>query len=184
MANSYQLVAWTEKGQVRMIPSEIHTYMHEEMERIDLLKERIRYGTYHEVNDILQVSSACEKTAFHLLDLGQINAAFLLLAEAALCCTAASRINWADSEWGDILCKSLRGRFFAMLGQCKDLVHEYPNLRYTWEDSGLRQACKHITGPFDLFELEWTGPSGDMEEAVRYNKALRFGKDEVYRCRR
>ena len=32
MAKSYQLVAWTDKGQVRMIPSQLKAYISEEIE--------------------------------------------------------------------------------------------------------------------------------------------------------
>ena len=183
MAKSYQLVAWTDKGQVRMIPSQLNAYIHEEVEHLNRINDRVRYGTYHEVGDLLKVSSAYEKLALSLLDLGQTEAAFLLLAEAAHCCTASWN-NWEDTEWGYVLCKPLRGRFFAMFCACKDLVRKYSKLHYVWEDSGLQEACDHLNYAVRLFELECYGDSGEFREAWNYSKALEFGKNEVYRHRR
>jgi len=183
MAKSYQLVAWTEKGQVRMIPSQFNDYLNEELQHINQLGERVRYGTYYEVHDLLALSSAFEKLALSVLGMGKVEQGFQLLAQAAFCCTASEN-NWTDTEWGEMLCKPLRGRFFAMFCQCKDLVRSYPGLRYLWESSKLRQTCDYVTSPDRVFEIEWNGICGDFQEASRYNKALNFGKNEVYRRRK
>lgn len=58
MANSYQLVAWTEKGQVRMIPSEVTAHLQAELDEINHLVEQIRYVTPHERGDIFRVTHA------------------------------------------------------------------------------------------------------------------------------
>jgi hypothetical protein len=183
MAKSYQLVTWTDKGQVRMIPSQLDAYIHEEVQHLNCICDRVRYGTCHEVGDLLNVSTAYEKLALNLLDLGRREEAFLLLAEAAHCCTASPN-NWRETEWGDVLEKPLRGRFFAMFCACKDLVRKYPNLQYAWNDSGLQQACDHLTDADRCFEIDWNGDSGDFWEAQAYTRALNFGKNEVYRRRR
>lgn len=183
MAKAYQLVAWTDKGQVKMIPSEIASFLHKELDNINCLSDRIRYKTAHEIHDLLQVSSAYEKLAYQLLDLGQIEDAFIQFSQAALCCTASGN-NWRETEWGDVLEKPLRGRFFAMFCQCKDLVRKYPRLRFAWEESGLQSECDYITYADRCFEIEWNGASGDFWEANAYSKALQFGKNEVYRRRR
>lgn len=183
MAKSYQLVAWTDKGRVRMIPSQLKAYINDEIQQLNRINDSVRYGTYHEVNDLLKVSSAYEKLALNLLDLGKAEEAFLLLAEAAHCCTASLN-NWRETEWGDVLEKPLRGRFFAMFCACKDLVRKHPKLKYVWEDSGLQQACNHLTYADRCFEIAWNGDSGDFWEAWHYSKALQFGKNEVYRRRR
>ena len=99
MAKAYQLVAWTDKGQVKMIPSEIASFLHKELDNINCLSDRIRYKTAHEIHDLLQVSSAYEKLAYQLLDLGQIEDAFIQFSQAALCCTASGN-NWRETEWG------------------------------------------------------------------------------------
>lgn len=158
MPKSYQLVAWTEDGKVRMVPSQIDTYIHEELEQIQSIIDKVRYGTYHEVHDLLQLSSAYEKLALNLLSLGQVSDAFRMLVDAAHCCTASYN-NWEDTEWGDLLCRPLRGRFFAMYSLCKELVRKHPKLHFEWEISGLQQTSDHITYPFKVFELEWNGQS-------------------------
>ena len=142
-----------------MLPSLLDEYLHEEMAQIHHLGEKVRYGTDYEVPDLLKLSCAYEKLALRLLGRGLVKQAFLFLADAARCCTASYN-NWTDTEWGEILCKPLRGRFFAVYSQCKDLVRQYPALRYAWEASGLRQTCIYINDPFDVFGLEWDGSPG------------------------
>ena len=118
MTKSYQLVAWTDKGQVRMIPSEVTDYIHAELEAIDRQADSIRYRSEQERGGILKLSQAYEKLAVGLLRLGRIEDAFEQYARAAQCCLQSS--EWDDTEWGEILCKPLRGRFFAMFCVCKD----------------------------------------------------------------
>ena len=167
MVKTYQLVAWTDNGQVKMIPSEIASFLHTELDNINFMSNRIRYKTNHEVHDLIQVSSAYEKLGLRLLDLGQTEDAFIQFSQAALCCTASGN-NWRETEWGDVLKKPLKGRFFAMFCQCKDLVRKYPKLRFAWEESGLQSECNHITYAYRCFEIEWNGASGDFEDARRY----------------
>lgn len=176
MANSHQLVAWTDKGRVRMIPSMITAYVQAELNAINHLSDRIRYRTEYETDDLLRISRMYEKLAVGLLRLGQTEDAFEQFAQAAQCCLASS--DWEDTEWGEILCKPLRGRFFAMLGQCKDLIRKHPRLKYIWEESGLQQSCDHVTYAFRCFETSWNDMAGDVNKAKEYTKALRFGKDE------
>lgn len=181
MANSYQLVAWTDKGQVRMIPSEVTAYLHAEMDAIDRMADKIRYRSVYERGDIFRVSQAYEKLAARMIDLGRTEDAFELYVQAAQCCISST--EWKDTEWGEILCKPLRGRFFAMYCECKELVRKYPHLKYNWNDSGLRSSLNSVTYAFDCFEIEWNAGSGDPKEAQAYSRALNFGKNEVY-CRR
>lgn len=182
MAKSYQLVAWTEKGQVKMIPSEVTAYLHAELDAIDSLVDRIRYRTYHERGDIFRISQAYERLAVRLLVLGRIDDAFEQYVHAAQCCLFSN--EWKDTEWGEFLCKPLEGRFFAMFCECKDLVRKYPRLKYSWESSGLQRSCNIVTYAFRCFEIEWDAGLEDFWEARAYSKALRFGKNEVYRRRK
>lgn len=181
MANSYQLVAWTDKGQVRMIPSEVTAYLHAEMAVIDRMADKIRYLTVYERSDIFRVSQSYEKLAVRMMDLGRTEDAFELYVQAAQCCLSSN--EWQHTEWGEILCKPLRGRFFAMYCACKDLARKYPKLKYNWDESGLRDSLNSVTYAFDCFENEWNASSGDPKEAQAYSRALNFGKNEVY-CRR
>ena len=160
MAKRYQLVAWTDNGQVRMIPSEVTAFLHAELNTINRLIDLIRYRTIHERGDILRVSKAYEKLAVRLLDLGRIEDAFEQYVHAAQCCLSSN--EWDDTDWGDVLCGPLRGRFFAMFGECKNLVRRYPRLKYNWEISGLQRSCDRITYAFRLFEKEWNDCGDDI----------------------
>ncbi len=182
MAKSYQLVAWTDKDQVRMIPSEVADYLRAEQEVIGRMTDRIRYRSVHERGDLLRLSLAYEKLAVALLRLGQTEEAFMQYAHAAQCCLSSS--EWQDTEWGDILCKPLRGRFFAMFCTCKDMVRQHPRLQYWWDKSGLRDSLIHVTYAFDCFNNNWDFIAGDFWEAWNYSRALNFGKNEVYRRRK
>ena len=182
MANCYQLVAWTRKGQVRMLPSEVAAYLNAELDAIQRLIGKIRYRSVYERRDIFQVSQAYEKLAVRLLGLGRIEDAFEQYVQAAQCCLSSK--EWSGTEWGEILCKPLSGRFFAMICECKDLVRKYPWLKYNWDKSGLRDSCSLVTYAFDCFENEWKACTGNPKEAREFTKALRFGKNEVYRPRR
>ena len=170
MANSYQLVAWTDKGQVRMIPSEVTAYLHAEMAVIDRMADKIRYLTVYERSDIFRVSQSYEKLAVRMMDLGRTEDAFELYVQAAQCCLSSN--EWQHTEWGEILCI------------CKDLVRKYPRLKYNWDESGLRDSLIRVTWAFDCFENNWNFIAGDPKEAQAYSRALNFGKNEVYRRRR
>ncbi|MBO4416505.1 MAG: hypothetical protein J5801_00120 [Bacteroidales bacterium] len=184
MAKVYQLVAWTCNGQVRMIPSEVTSFMHQSLDEIDSLIDKVRYGTRYEVRDLLQVSEAYERFGFRLLELGRIEDAFNQFAEAADCC-CRSENNWKyDDEFGAILCRPLRGRFFAMYGRCKDLVWQYPALKYKMSESGLDKTLDIVTEADQTWRLMWADEERESRENREFAKALNFGRDEVYRRRR
>lgn len=65
MVKTYQLVAWTDNGKAKMIPSEISSFLHKELDNIGQLSNHIRYKTNHEVHDLLQLSSAYEKLGIY-----------------------------------------------------------------------------------------------------------------------
>lgn len=183
MAKVCQLVAWTDRGQVRMIPSEVEAFMEEDLEEIDRLIDGIRYGTDWEVHDILQVSSAYEKLGIRLLGVGRTQEAFLQFARSAECC-CTSRNNWEDGEYGEQLCRPLRGRFFAMFYACRDLVRRYPSLRYAWVDTDLRESYDSVTAAFRRWTVEWADWTEEFNAARAFTRALNFGRHEIYRRRR
>ena len=148
MEKSYQLVAWTDKGRVRMLPSEVNTFLHEELDKINRLSDRIRYNTCHEVHDLLEWSCAYEKLALQLLDLGQVEDAFRQLSQAArrrpcaapllgitgrtpngaMCCASpseagSSRCSAPARTWcASIRCSNMSGKTAA----CRRLVTTSP----------------------------------------------------------
>ena len=152
----YQLVAWTEKGRVKMIPSEVNAFMLEDLARIERLIDGVRYGTDHEIGDILRVSQAFERLGIRLMGVGRPEDAFRMFARAAgFCCSSDD--NWLDTDYGEMLCRPLRGRFFAMFNRCRELVRQYPKLRLAWAASGLQESCDLINAPVRLWDAENAG---------------------------
>ena len=184
MAKVFQLVAWTRQGQVRMIPSEVTAFMQASAETLDRLGAAVRYGTRFEVQDLLQLSSAYEKFAFQLLDLGRIADAFLQLARAADCCCRTDSGWTYNDEYGESLCRPLRGRFFAMFCQCKELLRNYPKFKPFWNKSRLDRDMDEVTEVERNIHREWKWFYREFDENWEFTKALRFGRDEVYRRRR
>lgn len=136
MTKSYQLVAWTDKGQVKMLPCEVNALISESQAKIDRLIDGIRFNTYYEVSDILEVCGAYEQLGISLLNLSKIDEAFRQFAKAAECCCTCGN-NWEDFEDYESLCPPLREEFYAMYDRCKNLVRQYPQLRHAWNESGL-----------------------------------------------
>ena len=171
--------------QVRMIPSQVTAFIHQALGEIDALSDKIRYGSHFEVGDLLEVSSAYERLGKQLLDLGQIEDAFLQFAQAAECCCSATDHNWEYiAEYGYRLRSPLRGRFFAMYSQCKDLVRKYPRLRFNWEESGLTDSLGYVTEADQNFAEDRAYEKREFEKNWEFTQALRFGRNEVYRRRR
>ena len=168
-----------------MIPSQVTAFIHQALGEIDALSDKIRYGSHFEVGDLLEVSSAYERLGKQLLDLGQIEDAFLQFAQAAECCCSATERNWEYiAEYGYRLRSPLRGRFFAMYSQCKDLVRKYPRLKYTWEETGLDRALDRVTEVDQSIAIERAYELRDFEKNWEFTRALSFGRNEVYRRRR
>lgn len=182
MADSCQLVAWTDKGLVKMIPSQIDEFVRESLDEIDCLIDRVRYNTWYEIGDILNVSRGYERLGRRLLDLGEVEDAFFQFAQAAECCFLGD--NWEDYEDYEDLCRPLRGRFFAMLGICRELVREYPVLKYSWGRTGLQRSLAAVTEKDRWLDREYRQLYGDPGEARAYARGLDFGRDEVYRRRK
>lgn len=172
MANSYQLVAWTDKGRVKMIPSEISAFIQEEQEFITRIEQQIGYHTWHEVPDIIRLSRAYERLAIRLEGLGMYAEALVHYAEAADCCLNTMDENWIDRDYDFTVCRPLRGRFFAMFSECQDMVRCYPELRYVWENTGLEAHCESITRA----ERAWRA---EFQEAMETLRVWNFGKNEV-----
>ena len=168
-----------------MIPSQVTAFIHQALCEIDALGDRIRYGSRFEAGDLLEVSSAYERLGKQLLDLGRIEDAFLQFAQAAECCGSATERNWEYiAEYGHRLRSPLRGRFFAMYSQCKDLVREYPQLRFNWDESGLTESLGYVTEADQYFTEERADQKREFEKNWEFTRALRFGRNEVYRRRR
>ena len=146
-----------------MIPSEVTSFMHQSLDEIDRLIDKVRYGTRFEVRDLLQVSEAYERFGFRLLELGRIEDAFNQFAQAADCC-CRSENNWTYNDEFASLCSPLRGRFFAMYGRCKDLVRKYPVLKYLMSESGLDKTLDIVTEADQTKRSIWADEERESKE--------------------
>ena len=132
-----------------MIPSLVNDFINEELDKINLIRDKIGYGTRHEIPDIMRVSNAYERLAGQLLELGRTLDAFIQLTRAAQCCLCCSSEHWIDMEDYETICNPLRSRFFAMFCRCKNMVRSNPELGFEWEKSGLQKSADSISYRYD-----------------------------------
>ena len=172
MAKSYQLVAWTDKGQVKMIPSVLSEVVAPYLERIIELKEGIRYFTEYEVGDLLALSRAHERLGQVLLHLDSPMEAFREFAKAADCCLMCSDGHWIDRDRDFTVCRPLRGRFFAMYERCADMARRIPHLEHHLQETGLYGSREAITRAERVWRAEF-------DRGMEISRAWRFGQRSV-----
>ena len=102
MAKFYQLVAWTEIGQVKMIPSLLAELAEPYVERIQGDEDESEVWGEN---------------------------AFLRYADAAITVTNCSDCCWKDAEVGYLLHTPLGHRFLAMYNYCSQIAEEHPALK-------------------------------------------------------
>ncbi len=170
MANkSYQLVAWTDKGKVRMIPSLQKDCEKPYLERIGNLEDSLSYGSRDEVSLIMDLSHAHEMYGRFLLLTGKVTEAFEEFAKGAACCTECSDEFWADSDYGYLLCNPFRSRFYLMFGLCRALANDYPHLKDEMTGSYLLKTYGMVSRVDRSIKEE-------PREALESRKAYYFGK--------
>ena len=129
MANKkYTLAAWTENGQVRMIPSlvnELSVPYREKIERLKGLWQEVE----NEVGWLLAQSRAHEEFARFLLRVGYPNEAYVEFENAAKVCLYCSDSLWLQGARGEFPTLPLYYRFLAMHRQCVLLTKESPVLK-------------------------------------------------------
>ena len=165
-SKSYSLVAWTENGQVRMIPSlvnEMKVPYEEEIARIESQDYR------NEVGWLIVRSRSWEEYARSYLDLGYFRQAYQCYANAAQVCTYCSDILWTENETCETPVLPLLYRFLSMHNRCKWLIKEHPVLQYEYDGSSLKRSYLFFTQDNRLMETEFRKSYESM-------KAWRFGK--------
>jgi len=138
----YALTAWTEKGQVRMIPSLINDLSIPYRETIESLSAR-KQGQ-RETDWLLELSRAHEDFARFLLRVGRPLEAYTEFENAANECL---RGHWSapDKESGKRgLNSTLRLRFLAMHQECLDLADGNSFLRRRYEGSNLQWDFRRL----------------------------------------
>ena len=168
MANkSYSLVAWTEKGQVRMIPSlvnEMKIPYEEKIARLDSLE----YDDEQEW--LLQRSGAWEEYAEFLLNLGYYKQAYRCFENAALVISPCSDLLWVQDMNSERPVMPLYYRFLAMHGKCKRLIGQHPELQNEYKGSRLE-------GNYLFYTEDERREMQEMRESYQSMKAWSFGKN-------
>lgn len=164
----YTLVAWTEKGQVRMIPSLAVEFARPMADRINTLAQ-----TWVDVLDepryIMELSRAHEALARFLESLGYTLPAFREWVAAADTCCCCDDFYWLDCDDGYILAKPFAGRFFAMYDECKRMLQEHPQLRKA-------RCYDRIKADFNVVTLVSRIWDEQDRECMEKRRAWRFGK--------
>lgn len=114
LTKSYQLVAWTDRGQVKMIPSLLDEYARPYIERIDRERAFWEMGWCREkgvlrLEDVLSLSRSYEAYGRFLLAHGKRQEALRAFSEGAEVCLDDRFL--LDSEFGYVLPGILTRRY-------------------------------------------------------------------------
>ena len=165
-SNSYSLVAWTEKGQVRMIPSLVNEMKAPYEEKV----ARIEAQDYEdEVGWLLSRSRSWEEYARFFLNLGYLKQAYQCYENAAEVCTYCSDRLWLQGESCDFPTLPLLYRFLSMHNRCRRLIREHPALGYEYEGS-------QIQHDYLVFTRDDRRTDEEFEESYESIRAWRFGR--------
>ena len=163
----YTLVAWTEKGQVRMVPSLINEAAEPYRRRI------VHLQSIQEVKDeigwLLTRSRAHEAFARFLLSVGHSREAFVEYSNAAIVCTLCSDRLWIEGDRCDFPEIHLLSRFLTMHRECVRLAHEDRFLALSYEHSEVRKD-------FLCFTRDERDARRVLDEVWDEMKAWKFGK--------
>lgn len=162
-----QLVAWTENGQVRMIPSLVQLFAQPFKDRIEALESHPR-PFKEQPEYLIELSRAHEALGRYYERLGHIREAFDACVAAALAVTYADDIWWCDCDEGFFLCQPFQGRFLAMYGQCRRLFRKHPFLKDTSSFEKLQHEYVLLTAVSNIW-------SAEFDEAAETARAWRFG---------
>ena len=163
-SKKYTLVAWTEKGEVRMIPSLINDAAEPYKRRITYL-ESLSEDVEDEIGWLIAQSRAHEAFARFLLSVGHPREAYVEFGNAALVCTGF-RVQDEDC---DSPIRALLSRFLAMHSECVKLAQKDRPIARTYEGSELQRHYFYYTR--DSIEMK-----KELNETLDSMKAWKFGK--------
>ena len=170
MAKTYQLMAWTDKGQVKMIPSLVAELAEPYVKRIQAAEEEPRArGEEAETKQLIRKSQTHEALARFFLRVGYWEDAFLQFAEAALTVTNCSDDRWNDADVGFLLHTPLEHRFMAMYNRCSHVADEHPAIKGSSQWHRLQKEWCRVT---DVHRI-W---ADEFREVTRTARAWRFGR--------
>ena len=169
---AYQLVAWTDKGQVKMLPNVLREYAQPFINEIERLRafneewwnpERGRLTT----QDVLALSQSYEAYGRFLLLHGKCQEAFEAFVDGARVCLD-DRFK-IDSEYGYVLVGALPKRYHYMKSFCQDMLADDPELARLpkWHD--MLEEFNRLDAPFaEERRKDW--------QEFRANRAFYFGR--------
>lgn len=145
MAKSYQLAAWTDRGQVKMLPSLVEELAQPYLRSIEAAKNEDCAYFDAEIGQLLRRSRAYERLGRFYRRVGYRQEAFACFAAAAKCCTEASDWHWSQSDGGYVLSRPLKLRFLAMHDTCLRLLEEAPELAVCYRREELAREYASVT---------------------------------------
>lgn len=181
-SKNYQLVAWTEQGHVRMIPSLACEREYELLDEVIRAKKELdckmskrdRHGRFtispkEEIEGFIAISRAYEKVADYYTETGKIRDAYQMLTDAANCCTGCSDWLWIYDDNSFYPTIPLLRRFYAMHGRVLQLVRQHLSLWKLYRGSSLES--NYLTFSADRFLLQ-----EEVREADAWRKAMHLGR--------
>ena len=168
----YQLVAWTDKGQVKMLPELLREYAQPYLDRIESLRAFYDEGWDDGLGrlteqDVIALSGSYEAYGRFLQLHGKRHEAFEAFTDAAAVCLD-ERFE-VDSEYGYVLVGALPKRFHYAKSFCQDLLEENPELARMPKWQRLQEHFKEMEAP--LAEERKL-----VQRECRANRAFYFGR--------
>ena len=166
-SKKYTLVAWTENGKVRMVPSivnEAADYYRQRIARLESLRDEVE----DEIGWLLAQSRTHEDFARFLLRVGHPREAYTEFCNAATVCTFCSDELWLQGDNCGFPALPLLRRFLSMHRECVRLAQGDRVLAITYARSDLRKDYLHFTQD----DRDATRELDDVWEEM---KAWRFG---------
>ena len=154
MVKSSQLVAWTENGRVRMLPSLVRQLAQPYIEQIEDIESLRPFHFRDQPKYLIELSRAYENLGVYYERVGYIRDAFDAYVAAAIEVTDVDDFWWCDCDEGFVLSMPFRGRFFTMYGQCRRLLRKHPALRNTASFAALMDDYKRVTAVLEIWHQE------------------------------
>ncbi len=166
----YTLVAWTEKGEVHMIPSMVNELSLPYRERIAELEGRWKdIDDDNEVAWLITRSKAHESLARFFLRVGRPQEAFEEYSNAAIVCASCSDHFWLQGVRAEFPTLPLLYRFLAMHRRALELAKKHPVLKNRYEGGSLE-------GLYLLFTWDDWESDQEFKKSYASMRAWHFGK--------
>lgn len=169
--NGYALAAWTENGQLRMVPSLVNEAAIPYRKKIDRLANdwNVDRTDAQEIGWLLAQSHAHEEYALFLLRVGCAKEAYEEYSNAAQVCLYCSDRLWLQGTRGDFPVLPLYHRFHAMHRKAWELTRNDPSLQFQYENGGLKGLYLWMT-------IDERDDDAEFEQILEYKRAWRFGR--------